>query len=560
MSKHTRYILAFAVLITCYSAGNYLASRAQSLPDLDRVIDQRVDRASQGAAERAQERASERALTNASDAAAERLLQRQTSQASEVAAERARQQGIERIGGQAEEVARRRAEAGSQAQSSLESVRDRLRGVVSQQPNTAEQAVAQADRRASRGRATQSPGRAVGQAAGLLPPLPERLEIGGPGGGTVYVEIEISPGIRAIEREWIILVNPEQRQQLFSDAPELIPFLTGSTDFGVLNSEVLTFAIPPDLDADGAVLELLPVNLRPLMDRNHVYQVQNQSSDSSANLVEKEQPAGAFPLATPMASVCEEPVTVGMIDSAIHTGHAVFQNLTPDRLQIQRFMAPELVSPVNHGTAVASVLIGDDSALGPLLPNATVYSATAVHGQDRYRQGATALNLMRATAWLIEQDVSVINISLTGPENRVLERVLGMAMANNVAIVAAAGNNGAHSPPVYPAAYPGVTAVTAVDRNGDIYRWANQGEHVEFAALGVDLPVARSDGTIGRLSGTSLAAPIVSAYLACAIAHASGDVRTAYQEMQSESIDRGEPGHDNVFGFGVLHPHPALIN
>lgn len=559
MSTHTRYILAIAVLGACYVAGSYLASRAQSLPDLDRVIDQNVEQTSQGAVERALDRVRELTSDEVSGAAAERVL-RQTEQASEVAAERARQQGVGRVSEQAGELARRRAEAGSQAQSSLESVRDRLEDTILQQQSPVEALASRAAPDAGEVNAQNSEGSQSGQAAGLLPPLPERLEVSSPGGGPIYVEVEISPGIRAIEREWIILVNPEQRQQLFIDAPELIPFLTDSAEFGVLDSEVLTFAIPPDLDADGAVLELLPENLRPLMDRNHVYQVQSQSSEGQEDLADAEQPAGGFPLITPMAAVCNEPVAIGMIDSAIHTGHSVFEQLAPGRLRTQRFLAPELISPVNHGTAVASVLIGDDPALGPLLPNATVYSATAVHGQDRYRQGATALNLMRAISWLIEQGVSVINISLTGPQNRVLERVLGMAIESDVAIVAAAGNNGAHSPPVFPAAYPGVTAVTAVDRGGEIYRWANQGEHVEFAALGVDLPAARPDGTIGTLSGTSLAAPVVSAYLACALTHASGNVQTAYRQIQLQSIDRGEPGRDSVFGFGVLHPGSTLRN
>lgn len=565
--------MAAVVLLTCYAAGSYLASRAQSLPDLDRLIEQNVEQSAQESVERITDRVRQSASEEVAGAAAERVF-RQAGQASEAAAERARQQGVFRVNDQADERMRRRVEAGSQSPSSLESVRGRLEDTIREQTNVTEELGRQVDdavsatassSEVSRGETSlqSREGLQSGMAAGLLPPLPDRLEIGGPGGSPVYVEVEIAPGVRAIEREWIILVNPEQRQQLFIDAPQLIPFLTGSTEFGVLDSEILTFEIPPDLDANNAVLELLPENLRPLMDRNHVYQVQGQSPEGLQGVSGESRSTSAgqaFSLITPMSAVCEQPVAIGMIDSALHTGHAVFQGLISERIRTQRFLAPELISPVNHGTAVASVLIGNDPALGPLLPNATVYSATAVHGQDRYRQGATALNLMRAISWLIEEGVSVINISLTGPSNQVLEQVLNMAIANNVAIIAAAGNHGAHSPPVYPAAYPGVVAVTAVDRRGEIYRWANQGEHVAFAALGVDLPVARSDGTIGTQSGTSLAAPVVAAYFACAIAQSPGDLHSAYQQIQTLSIDRGEPGRDSVFGFGVLHPGNTIRN
>lgn len=527
MNKQTRYMLLIAAFASIYAIGSYFHSRAQSLPESSKVIESENNLLS--------ELFTEQMVGNGSSG--------------------------DVFSGQSIMLASADQPADGTQGSSLGAVTERLENsLLEQNHSNVSSGTDQRQRNSANSTSANSAGNdqqvalTQNQAAGLLPPLPERLEITGPGGGTVYVEVEIAPGVRTIEREWIMLVTEEQRQQLFIDAPELLPYLTESVEFGVLNSEILTFEVPASLDADGAVLQLVPENLRPLMDRNHIYQVQSLEERAAPPASSSSPVNEQVSLLTPMSAVCNEPVAIGMIDSEIHGGHAVFRDLTPGRLQTRRFLAPELISPVSHGTAVASVLIGEDAALGPLLPNASVFSATAVHGQDRYRQGATAVNLMRALGWLMEQQVSVINISLTGPENNVLKQALDLAMDSGVAIVAAAGNHGAHAPAVFPAAYPGVIAVTAVDRQGQIYRWANQGEHISYAALGVDLPVARDDGRIGSQSGTSLAAPIVSAYLACAGVQALGDMQAAQSELQSRSTDVGEPGHDSIFGYGILHP------
>lgn len=532
MNKQTRYILLGAAFASIYVVGSYLHSRAQSLADSAQVIDSQRTGWTEAVSELATE------------GSGESLIRPDVTQALAMAEQ----------------------QNSDSATSSLEAVTERLANSLSQQQGsdtgtltTAEQNVTRSSLQGLSGPSSASAGQTVAgsqqnQGAGLLPPLPTRLEVAAPGGDAVYVEIEIAPGIRTIEREWIMLVTEEQRQQLFIDAPELLPFLIESTGFGALNAEILTFEVPASLDVNGGVLELVPENFRQLMDRNHIYQVQSLEEQSDTPAARPLSVGDRVSLQTPMSAVCDDPVSIGMIDSAIHNGHAVFRDLADGRLQIQRFLAPELISPISHGTAVASVLIGEDPSLGPLLPNARVFSATAVHGQDRYRQGATAANLMRALGWLMEKQVSVINISLTGPENRVLKQALDLAMESGVSIVAAAGNQGAHAPPVYPAAYPGVTAVTAVNHQGEIYRWANQGDHIDFAALGVDLPVARDDGRVGTLSGTSLASPIVAAFLACAAAQASGNMQLAYRQLQSASRDMGEPGRDNIFGFGLLHP------
>src|SRR5690606_7888972 len=143
-----------------------------------------------------------------------------------------------------------------------------------------------------------------------------------------------------------------------------------------------------------------------------------------------------------------------------------------------------------------------------------------------YHQATTALHILQALDWLIAQEVGVINMSLTGPANRLLEQGINAAISRGKVIVAAAGNHGPHGPPVYPAAYPGVITATAVSSNRSIYRWANQGDHIDFASIGVSVSTARADGSFGQESGTSMAAPVVTAFVACAMAAGTAESRT----------------------------------
>ena len=99
------------------------------------------------------------------------------------------------------------------------------------------------------------------------------------------------------------------------------------------------------------------------------------------------------------------------------------------------------------------------------------------------------LSLVMAIEALTARGVKVINLSLAGPANPLLQRAIDVASAAGVIIVAAAGNEGPAAGPAYPAAYSGVIAVTAVDRNLAVYRRANRGDYVDIAAPGVEVPV-----------------------------------------------------------------------
>src|SRR5581483_1352998 len=143
-----------------------------------------------------------------------------------------------------------------------------------------------------------------------------------------------------------------------------------------------------------------------------------------------------------------------------------------------------------HGTAVAALLAGRPGTLSEgLLPGARLVAIDAFNqAGDRERTDVT--RLITALEMLSDRGVRIINLSLSGAPNRLLEKAIAAAVARDIVVVAAAGNKGPGAEPAYPAAYPGVIAVTAVDRQLRIYARATHGDYVSLAAPGVDVLTA----------------------------------------------------------------------
>lgn len=152
--------------------------------------------------------------------------------------------------------------------------------------------------------------------------------------------------------------------------------------------------------------------------------------------------------------------------------------------------------------------------------------------------------------WLIGQRVRLVNMSFAGPPNEAFADVLQAAAARGTVMVAAAGNRG-DNVALYPAAASEVIAVTAVDAAGRRYRKASRGGHIEFAAPGVDLYIAK--GNRGSYaSGTSYAAPIVTALAAQAMARGTSGANGLRRALRRDLRDLGDPGRDVQFGWGLV--------
>ena len=242
---------------------------------------------------------------------------------------------------------------------------------------------------------------------------------------------------------------------------------------------------------------------------------------------------------------------IGMIDTGINVDHSALsgQRLTVRQVQ----MTDRDAASRQHGTAIAAMLIGRlDGPVPGLLPYAELIAVEAFH-RSPSGEAADAFALSDALQQVIDAEVSVVNMSFSGPENAVLRLVVDEAQRRDIALVAAAGNGGPGAPPAFPAACPGVLAVTAVDAGLTPYRQAAKGAHIDFAAPGVNIWTAASVSG-GRLrSGTSYAAPFVTAALAVERVRQPGQtVQVVTDELARCALDQGEAGRDEVFGNGFI--------
>jgi subtilisin family serine protease len=199
---------------------------------------------------------------------------------------------------------------------------------------------------------------------------------------------------------------------------------------------------------------------------------------------------------------------IGMVDGGV-AASPVFAHAQIE----QRGFAPGGARPTGHGTAVASLMVGEEGAFqgaakGRSLLVADIYGAEEAAG--------SAQTVVQALDWLTARRVKVINMSLVGPPNLLLERAVAAAQARGILVVAAVGNDGPAAPKLYPASYPGVIAVTGVDAQDRALPEAGRAGHLDFAAPGANMAAALPGKGFGDVRGTSFAAPLVTARLSLA--------------------------------------------
>jgi len=165
--------------------------------------------------------------------------------------------------------------------------------------------------------------------------------------------------------------------------------------------------------------------------------------------------------------------------------------------------------PDNHATALASLLIGIEHVNG--VARGAGLLVADIYGRDP--RGGNALAIAQALGWLVSRDVKVVALPVTGPRNVLVERVVAAARERGVWIVAPVGNDGPAAPPSYPASYPQVVAVTAVDRRRRALIEAGRSPELDYAAPGADIVGAAALGGVRLLRGTSFAVPFVAGRL-----------------------------------------------
>ena len=237
---------------------------------------------------------------------------------------------------------------------------------------------------------------------------------------------------------------------------------------------------------------------------------------------------------------------VGLIDSGVDVQHPSLR-----RSNVQRHGCGGTAHPAAHGTAVASLLVGNDGGtFRGALPGATLYAADAYCDAA---DGGSVQAIAQSLAWLARERVGVINISLVGPPNALLQRAVAAAQSKGHLIVAAVGNDGPAAAPLYPAAWPGVVAVTGVDARRRVLAEAGRGPHVALAAPGSEMVGAGRSKDYVALRGTSFAAPLVAGLLAARLPQADvAGAAEALAALRNQAIDLGAAGRDDVYGWGLV--------
>lgn len=298
-----------------------------------------------------------------------------------------------------------------------------------------------------------------------------------------------------------------------------------------LGLRMLRFEFPQPLDGPGAIAVLEDIEPSATAGINHAYGPAAQVSrlDYAGALVQWPEHA------------CRAVGPVGMIDTGVD---ATIPELAQVKVVEGTFHRGQAASS-RHGTEVA-VAMADPRRLSGV----TLYAASVIGTSARGREESGVDGLLAALDWMAENRVKLVNISLAGPYNKLLDRGIDTAEVHGMTIVAAVGNDGATANPRYPAALDNVVGVTAVDAAREVYPMAVQG-YPDVAAPGVDVMLT-TGGRTRFVTGTSIATPFVTARIASdpsLYRRNAGALRTA---MAGSVVDLGTPGRDPVFGAGLL--------
>ena len=304
-----------------------------------------------------------------------------------------------------------------------------------------------------------------------------------------------------------------------------------------LDQTMVVLRLPEGASTVALLEQLRAADPEGSYDFNHIYTGSGSAGGAQA--------AGAAGTAT---SRPRKPgaTAVGLIDSGVDAGHEVFRSAS-----IERWGCNGAAHPDAHGTAVAALMVGKSAHFAGVAPQAGLYAADVYCASGT---GGSADKIAAALAWLARENVGVINMSIVGPANQTLERVVGAMVKRGHLLVAAVGNDGPAAPPLYPASYPGVVGVSAVDKRGRVIPESGQGRQVMFAAPGNHMVSAAPGAPPYRqVRGTSYASPIVAALLARSLPQPDkAQAAAALAALSKTAAQADGAAVSNETGFGIV--------
>jgi subtilisin family serine protease len=248
-------------------------------------------------------------------------------------------------------------------------------------------------------------------------------------------------------------------------------------------------------------------------------------------------------------------VLVAVIDSGIDTSHPELQGVIAG--QFDALASSE--GPHPHGTAIAGIIAAHARLVGAA-PAVHILAVRAFGTASSGAQGTT-FSIIKGLDWATSQGARIVNMSFAGPPDPLMQRATASARQKGAILIAAAGNAGPKSPPLYPGADPNVIAVTATDAEDHLFAMANRGAYVAAAAPGVDILVPVPGGGYQVASGTSYAAAYVSGVAALILERRPKLLPEAARRiLLSTARDLGPKGRDDEFGAGLVDAYQAIMS
>jgi filamentous hemagglutinin family protein len=247
-------------------------------------------------------------------------------------------------------------------------------------------------------------------------------------------------------------------------------------------------------------------------------------------------------------------ISIAVIDSQIDVRHPDLDGVFAGQYDA---VGGTEEKPHPHGTGMAGAIAAHRRLMG-IAPASRLYAIHAFSSSATSAE-STTFSILKGLDWAASKGVRVINMSFAGPRDPSMERALKNAHDKGIVLIAAAGNAGPKSPPLYPGADPSVIAVTATDANDKVFSGANRGKYIAVAAPGVDILVPAPDDTFQMTTGTSVSSAEVSGIAALLLERNPNltpeDIRKI---LTSSAKHPGTKDRDDDLGSGLVDPSKAI--
>ncbi|WP_454630228.1 S8 family serine peptidase [Bradyrhizobium cenepequi] len=246
-------------------------------------------------------------------------------------------------------------------------------------------------------------------------------------------------------------------------------------------------------------------------------------------------------------------VTIAVIDSGIDASHPELANTIADTFDA----IGSKEGPHAHGTGIAGAIAAHARLMGSA-PEVRILAVRAFGATANGAQSSSYV-ILKGLDYAVLHGAQIINMSFAGPKDPVIERAVAASAARGIVLIAAAGNAGAKSGPLYPAANPNVIAVSGTDAQEKLFSASNWGNYIALAAPGADIFLPAPDGKYQIVSGTSFSAAFVSGIAALVLernpALKPNEVRSI---LTGTARDLGASGRDDLFGAGQADAFAAV--